>query len=321
MTRGPVNPVLISCLGTMDDLPLLPHFLAHYRDLGIEPGAAHVILNAPDADHPGVAQASDTLAAFGHEPAEIWTEPYSSGAMWERRRAVQARVAGKDDWIINADVDEFHEYPAPLPEVLEWCRTREITCVQGPFIDRIAPDGRLAPVRSEPSLDQQFPLKAEAMLRIAGVAGAYDQYGTVKLMLHRGSVEPSRGGHHPVTDRVRVRYALRRPLAEFPGITRSDFRFAHPFRVHHYKWTDSLTAGLRRRLADPNVSAAGYDYGKRLLAYFAAQDGFDLAGLACESRKNMQVWPWRMQMAALRGQSRIQSEMSRARQRLKRVSQ
>lgn len=320
MTRGPVNPVLISCLGVESDLPLLPHFLAHYRDLGIAPGAAHVILNAPHKDHPGVARARAVLAAFGHAPAEIWTDPYTSAAMWDRRRAVQARVAARDDWIVNADMDEFHDYPAPLAEVLRWCAARDITCVQGPFIDRIAEGGRLAPVRPAPSLDAQFPVRAEAMLRIAGEGGGHDRYGTVKLMFHRGDVQPSRGGHHPVADAGRVCHALHRPLGAFSAITRPGFRFSHPFRVHHYKWTDTLIAGLRRRLATPGVSPAGTAYGAKLLAYFEAHEGFDPADLVQDRAGMLPRLPWRARMAALRRGSQCRGAMNRTRQRLKRIA-
>ncbi len=321
MTGASGDPLLISCLGVQDDLALLPHFLAHYRDLGIKAGAAHVILHAPEASYPGVAEARETLAAFGHEAAEIWTDPYSSGAMWERRRALQERVAGPRDWIVNADVDEFHEYPAPLAEVQDWCASLNITCVQGPFIDRIAPDGTLAPVRAAPSLDAQFPIKAEAMLQIAGTDGAHDQYGTVKLMLHRADVQPSRGGHHPRADRGEIRYALRRPLAEFQEITYPPFRFSHPFRVHHYKWTDTLITGMQRRLAGPGLSPAGRDYGTRLLEYFAAHDGFDLNDLALYDGEDSPGRPWRAQMAALRRRSQIRSVMGKVKRRLKRVVQ
>ena len=319
MTDAPERIMLISCVGVQDDLPLLPHFLAHYRDLGIREGAAHVIVHAPDPAHPGVAEARSVLAEFGHEPAEIWTDPYSSAAMWERRRVVQSGVASDCDWIINADVDELHEYPDQLSRVRDWCKARSFTCVQGPFIDRIAHDGRLARVSAAAPLEAQFPVKAEAMLRIAGT-GVHDRYGTVKMMLHRGDVHPGRGGHHPRSGSGPVRYALHRPLAEFPAITHPAFRFAHPFKVHHYKWTDSLVTGLQRRIADPNVSPAGHDYGTRLLAYFEAHEGFDLQELARDKRKSPAGLPWRLRMTALRRQSQLRSMMGGVKRRLQAVS-
>ena len=320
MTRSFGGPLLISCLGVEDDLPLLPHFLVHYRDLGIAPGAVHVILNASSEDHVGVGKARAILAEFGHTPAEIWTEPYSSAAMWERRRAVQTHVAQAGDWIVNADVDEFHEYPAPLNEVLDWCGERRITAVQGPFIDRIAVDGALATVRTAPPLAEQFPVCAEAMIHIAGLSGGHDRYGTVKLMLHRAEVKPSRGGHHPQADSREVRYALHRPLAEFPAITRPEFRFSHPFRVHHFKWTDTLVAGLHRRLANPAVSPAGKAYGAKLLEYFDEHDGFDLSDLSHSNSTRRSILPWRMRIAALRRGSQLRSKAGRIRQRLRKAT-
>ena len=142
----------------MDDLPLLPHFLAHYRRLGVAPGDVHAILNAPSPDDPRLAAALDTMRGAGCAPPEVWTEPYTSGAMWERRRALQDRVAPPDRWVLSADVDEFHEYPEPLPDFLGRCAALGADCVQGPFVDRLAPGGRPGrPSRPRPASSSSFP--------------------------------------------------------------------------------------------------------------------------------------------------------------------
>ena len=312
------HAVLVSCLGLEDDLPMLPHFLAHYQMLGIRPGDAHVIINAPDRDDPRISIARDTLAAFGHTPAEIWTAPYSSGAMWERRRDVQARVTRDADWVLNADMDELHEYPTSLTQMIRWCAANDVTCVQGAFIDRVARDGTLASVNGTPALTDQFPVKADVMIRLAGTDGLHNKYGTVKMMLHHADVLPSRGGHHPMKQGAHIRYALHRPLAEFSAITRPDFRFALPFRVHHFKWTDALLTGLRRRIANPDVSPAGQEYGLKLLAYFGANDGLDVGALDIETGVARSALPWQMQVAGLRRMSQLRRSLGRVRRRLNR---
>jgi len=294
---------LLSCLGVADDLPLLPHFLDHYLGLGIAPGRIHMILNAADPDDPRLEAARATLAARGAAAPEIWIAPYTSATMWARRRDLQSRVSGAADWIVNADADEFHAYPAPLGTITAWMARRGATCLQGPFVDRLAPDGRLAPVAPAPALGAQFPVEAEAMLALAGTGAHHDLYGSVKLMLHRGNVLPSRGGHHPIPDRGRVRFAYGAPLATFPRAADPGFRAGLPFRVDHFKWTEGLRTGLERRLATPGASEAGREYGGKLLAYFARNDGIALGDVVLRGGgvpDRVRGGTWRAQAARLR---------------------
>ena len=290
---------LVSCLGVADDLPLLPHFLDHYLALGLSPDRIHVILNATVADDPRLDDARKILEAHGTAAPDTWIAPYTSATMWARRRDLQSRVSVASDWIVNADVDEFHIYPAPLSEITAWMARLGATCLQGPFIDRLAADGRLAPVAACPDLAAQFPVEAEAMLALGGAGASHDHWGSVKLMLHRGNVLPSRGGHHPVADPARVRFAYGQPLAAFPRIADPGFRFALPFRVDHFKWTEGLRDGLERRLATPGVSEAGREYGGKLLAYLDRNDGIDPGGVAIRTGADKGMG-WRAHVARLR---------------------
>ena len=295
---GPASPRLISCVGVEHDLPLLGPFLDHYAGLGIAPGRMHLILQAADPGAPGIARAREVMARRGVEPAEVWTDPYTSAAMWERRRAVQERCARPDDWIVNADVDEMHDYPAPLAEVTAFCEARGARCVQGPFVDRLAPGGVLAAVEPEGSLWDAFPISADAGSAIGKRAGADDATGTVKIMLHRGDVRPGLGGHHPAAlpDEALLYGA---GLMAFPRIKAAAFRFSLPFRVRHFKWTAPMREGLERRRSTPGASRAGSLYGGRLLAYLDRRGGrIELADLVLEDRR-APVGDWRARVEAL----------------------
>ncbi len=292
--------LLISCVGVEHDLALLPHFLRHYLGLGIEPADAHLVLNAPTADAPALAEARAVLEAHGIEPAEEWIAPYTSDAMWEKRREVQRRVAAPADWVVSADVDEFCEFPAPLGEVLDYCDRRGVTCVQGVFIDRLAPGGRLAAVEPEPSLWDQFPIEADVICTLRRDEDGY-QAGTVNIMACRGDVLPSRGGHHPLHNGRPVSYLLGRPLGQFPGIGEAIVRFSVPFRVHHFKWTEGVLDTHRQRLATPGASKAGSVYGRRLLEYFDHRDGrVELGDVPVREPRLGDRVPWLARVAALR---------------------
>ena len=269
------SPRLISCIGVDGpaggDLPLLRHFLDYYAGLGIPPTRMHLILNARDAGSPDLVEARGVLERFGTTP-EIWIGFYTSAAMWDRRRALQRRVADADDWIVNADADEFHDYPAPLDEVIAFCEARGARCVQGPFVDRIAADGTLAALDDVRPIWEQFPVAADVGSAIGKRPGAEDATGTVKMMLHRGDVSPGLGGHNPQdTAPEGLLYGL--PLMFFPRIKSPDWRFGLPFRVWHFKWTAGLAQRLEERRATTGSSPAGSRYGGRILDYLNRTGG------------------------------------------------
>lgn len=296
---------LISCVGVESDLPLLPHFLRHYLGLGIAPERVHLVLNAPTADAPGLAEARAVLAAHGVGGAEEWIAPYTSDAMWEKRREVQRRVASPADWVVSADVDEFCEFPAPLGEVLDYCERRGANCVQGVFIDRLAPGGTLAEVEPSPSLWDQFPIEADVIGTIRQHEGDSDNYkfGTVNIMVCRGDVLPSRGGHAPLKgeDSAPASFLLGAPLGRMPGITNPAVRFAIPFRVHHFKWTEALAERHQRRLDTPGASAAGSAYGRLLLDHLDRWGGrIGLGDVPVRHPTPADRVPWRLRVNALR---------------------
>ena len=124
---------LISCLGIDLELPLLPHFFTHYTKIGIDPANMHLILNTADAANPDLAEAERILDGFGAAPPVRWIAPYTSDTMWETRRALQRDVARPGDWIVNADMDEHHVYPAAISGIVRHCHAKGHNAVQGVF--------------------------------------------------------------------------------------------------------------------------------------------------------------------------------------------
>jgi len=275
VTGNDYLPYLVTCVGVDAGLEYLPHFLAHYRGLHVPAERFLVILNSADADSTNLARARELLGDYGVTPIREWIGAYTSGEMWALRRAVQADHVPAHAWLLSADVDEFHEYPTDLATLLAECERRGVNCVQGVFIDRVAPQGQLKAIRDEEPIAETFPWQADAQCAIAQTGAHHGWAGTVKVMALRGDLEPSRGGHHPREGGARIHYLLGRHLADFPGIGHPDFRFAVPVRVHHYKWTAGMPKALRERLETPGVSAAGLEYGRKLLAHIDHHDGLD----------------------------------------------
>jgi hypothetical protein len=291
---------LISCVDVTRELGLLGHFVRHYTELGIDPQNMHILLNAEDPDAQGFARAEKILSDFGAAAPTRWVAPYTSDAMWQQRRDLQKRVAKPSDWVLSADIDEFHEYPTDLATVLRHCSAVGATVVQGVFVDRLSADTQLRPVADEPPLKDQFPTEAFIMEAIAGPDS--DRYGSVKIMLMRGDIMPSRGGHHPLGDQ-KFKYLAGAPLGSIPKLSDPRIRLRYPFAVHHFKWTKTLVEGLERRLATEGVSEAGKCYGARVL------DAWSNGRLAPENIPAISAADrraaWRMRMATGRILARV----------------
>lgn len=279
---------LVTCVGVDTEYDHLPHFLDHYQALGLRAPNIHVTLNTDDPASLNLKKAQELLLTRAAAAPNIWIAPYTSETMWAQRREIQREHVPTDGWVISADVDEFHEYPEPLADFLRLCEKRGVNCVQGVFIDRLAPNGELVPVREDQSIHDTFPLQADVQCRVAQRGENHDWHGTVKLMAMKASILPTRGGHHPENGPEPVRYLFGRQLAAFPNIGQAWFRFLIPLRVHHFKWTASMPGTLRRRLATPGVSVAGAEYGQKLLDYVDAHGRIRPADVAIRSR------PWRL---------------------------
>ena len=296
---------LLTCVGVAHDLALLPHWLRHYLDLGIAPERIVVILNAAVEADPGLDRAREILAAHGAtRPPEIWIAPYTSGTMWARRGAVQSRICAPGDWVLNADVDEFHRWPEPVADCLARAADLGADCVQGVMIDRLAPGGVLSPVREAPHVLEQFPVRAEVAWSIGGASPVHGRGGTVKMMAARGRHLPHRGGHRPAMG-SEVSYLYRYPLGSFREIDDPAFRFSVPTQVDHVHWTETLPARLETRLATPGVSPAGVEYGRRQLDHFGRNAGrIDLAQVALEEEVAPGTGAWPERLAELRRMGR-----------------
>lgn len=295
-----VKAHLVSCVGVDTEYAHLPHFIDHYLALGIPPARFHVILNTQDAQSENLAAAQALLQQRGLPAPDLCITPYTSDSMWAKRREVQARDVPLEDWVISADVDEFHEYPEDLPDFLAAMEARGVDCVQGVLIDRLAADGALAAVDSDTSIWETFPLQADVQCAIGGTGENYNWYGTVKAMALKGTLSPSRGGHHPVEADKDVHYLFGRHLAQFAGIGHASFRFFVPLRVHHFKWVSSMPAALRERLATPGVSAADVEYGGKLLDYFDRNGGVRLQDVTQRRSNAPGCRGWRRRVAYLR---------------------
>lgn len=296
---------LVSCVGVELELPHLTHFIRHYLNLGIPPSHMHILLNTADGASSRLAAAKATLAEAGVKDVREWIADYTSDAMWAQRRQLQQDVAEPGDWIVSADVDEHHRYPAPLQEICRYCLSKGYNCVQGFLIDRLAANGELAEVSKAPELSSQFPVEADVLLPLAGRGDHHGTTGTTKVMLFRHDVLPSRGGHNPWKDGGTPHFLAGAKLAEFRQVNFAHSRFSFPFRVDHFNWTSTRKATLEKRVTTAGVSPAGMELSNKLIPYLQEHGRIRLEDVVTRNPTAKRVSNWRFLSLRFRLQARV----------------
>jgi hypothetical protein len=199
-------PGLLGLIAVGRDLDLLPFSLAHYARLGLD----RLLLVVHAGLSPGArvpARVTEWARTFGAEIAGVRSGEFV-GTRRDREAAL-ARVARPDDWVVLADLDEFHAYPGPLRDVVAACEANGYDYVTGELVDRVACDGGFPPIGTRP-LSEQFPA---AVRLTANVCGG----DVAKVVLARAGVRVTEGQH--------------RALEGVACPPRTQY-----VPVHHFKW-------------------------------------------------------------------------------------
>ena len=179
---------------------------------------------AIDERVPGIWKKTEEIAATLDAHIELVpasARQQSTGVEGANKEEARKSHVAPEDWIIPADLDEFIQFPAPLPTLIGEMTASGTTFIMGKFCDRIAQDGALAPTLAEPSIWEQYPLAC----RVSEMLVICNDH---KVTLCRGDCELT-SGHHNV-----IRPS--RPLVSRRSV------------VHHFKWRQGLLEALKRRV-------------------------------------------------------------------------
>jgi hypothetical protein len=236
------------------DASLVPHFLRHYQNLGVDSALIVIKQRASDSARELITRHLQPFGCFA-SAASLPVDPVGSEGDADetvRKLAIGALNLKKDDWILFADLDEFVQLPCAMPLLLERMRSQGADHVSGHLTDRLAADGSLREATGEPSIWDQFPLAADITNR---VAGAHSK----KVALSRALVELG-PGHHD----VRTGHEAYREHAV----------------IHHFKWRAGIVAVLEERLK--RYSREGIPWAAesaRILRFIRENGRFDPAAL------------------------------------------
>jgi len=110
---------LLTCIGTDWDVNLPAHFIEHYLKLGIPAENFLIILHSYSKDN--MAKGIQTLSQYGITAKLLWRTKYSDPVARKHLAKIQKEYIRNHDWVVKADLDEFHEYPDDLPTFLKNC--------------------------------------------------------------------------------------------------------------------------------------------------------------------------------------------------------
>ncbi len=152
-----MKTILLSCIGTDTNISnpnLLHHFIQHYQALGITNWALTLHVGPkPELNNLGIFE--NILTQHGI-PYNVWTDEFN---VHKRDLRDNKFIQAQDDstWIFGLDLDEFVDFPCPIPQYLESLSQSGYNCLAGQLVDRVDAQGALRPIELIPALSEQFP--------------------------------------------------------------------------------------------------------------------------------------------------------------------
>ena len=209
---------IVAVVSVFSTPELLPHFVLHYSKLQID--KLCVSLNC-DFDTDILEARYGNLLRIHRMTFDRFTNPYKHAG---EEQMLSDEQLQPDDWVMHLDLDEFHVYPAHVRDIVRNAEAQNIWAMTGYLYDRVAAGGILQPVKSDISLDKQFPFGG--WLTDSLVGG-----NTRKVMLCRRRVKLTVGRHNTQNGRID-----RWPIGTINN-----------YRVHHFRWTQGLLERLESR--------------------------------------------------------------------------
>ncbi len=241
-SRQAMKPVALY-LPVGPDVTLLEANLDYYSNLGV----SRILLSVHLRDEWSDGFLERISKTIKDHPAEI-AQIYQGVSIDNRSRYINVtrEHCNKDDWVIIADLDEFHEFSMPLPDVVSLCESQNYDYVTGQFLDRVGFDGKL--IEYTGNIWDCFPIGMRLTRKIL-------DDDAPKVVLARAEIG-IKEGHHYALD------GMRYPGNECAAI------------VHHFKWDASVL--VRANHMYKVLADAGNDWCieyLKLLAYFEKNNG------------------------------------------------
>jgi hypothetical protein len=205
-----------------DDYSLLPHFIRHYRELGID----RFYIAADPAIAADVRRGVAHVDAVVRDDLDV-IDSFQGGA--KAVTQMRREYTGSLEWVLITDLDEFAEFERSLPETTAKAESEGANVVRGLMVDRVSSDGSLPDIRDDTDLWATFPRKCRLTSQLQG---SVDYKG----VLVRGDLEPTMAHH------------------EFAGEVLSSQMVV----VHHFKWNAQAESRVRTAMEMARVAGISW---------------------------------------------------------------
>jgi hypothetical protein len=199
---------------------IIPHFLKHYHDLGVD---KIILCVVPDVYDQVLADSRPFARTFLY----LINHPQGSQYFdaWKDSNENHALSCFDYDYKMCLDIDEFHEYPAPLSAIIGGMEAKDLSALFGQLVDRFGVGYSTPDVLPDVDIFVQFPLEHSGF---TSNCGANDN----KVMICRADCGLSYGRHN-VKGRGRFHNAK--------------------YKVHHFKWTGEGIRNLEKRVEEGSI--------------------------------------------------------------------
>ena len=205
-----------------DDCSLLPHFLKHYRRLGVK---AFYISASPAV----VKTVRRDAAAFGAVVRDDLDVAEWFHCEAPAITALRLEYSHHDEWVLIADLDEFLAAETHIPTVLARAVEEGANVVRARMVDRVSIDGSFPPVLETTDLWETFPRECALTSKLQG---SVDHKG----VLVRGHLMPTMAHHSFQDEHIASQW----------------------LRLHHFKWNANVRP--RMQAAMERVRALGINW-------------------------------------------------------------
>lgn len=230
---------------------LLPHFYIHYLSYGV---TKFLFGLHSGTDNPVYQQIHD-LAPPGTNVEIVESYRGQICGKKEGESLNNLRRRAQSDWVIPADLDEFHvPYSFDSFALLkDYCEERKFDCVLSALYDMISPDGSIPP-----SILPDIPIAVQFPLHV-GITATVIKGMNQKVLSSRQSLSLSDGHHNVGLGRIFDETSRRAPQLG---------------KTLHYKWFGNLWEKEEEKYR--SYKELGYDYSEenlRLLDHLRSHNG------------------------------------------------
>ena len=227
---------------------ILPHTIEHYQELGLR--SFFIAVHMRERNDHFLESVQEVISARGLGISSTLVDPDVHRAQQQWRTNIMR--AHPEDWFLPVDCDEFQVYPLDVFSFIDDCEMHNYDYVQGCLIDRLSPDGSLAPLRSHPSVWEQYPLGGLLTYMLIGGDPR-------KIVACKGNVA-LKLGHHGAMNGIGC------PIDK------------HLIPVHHFKWVATLIPYLEnRRELYKQLNKPWWTESDRAISYFGRNGKANLA--------------------------------------------